>query len=135
MLSLLKLVPPSLVGVNPSSRRLVDHKYTFKVQSCSSTTRLARDTCRQALPAPRPPGGCHVPPSAQRLKILLATGIAWQYYPHRQAPATQFPSVARLSPGVPNRAARRCISTATLHLNSYHEFSWFRDSSSQCTSQ
>jgi len=46
----------------------------------------------------RPPGGCRVAPGAHSLKILLATGTAWWYYPHRQAPATQFPYVARLSP-------------------------------------
>ena len=53
-----------------NARRLVDHKFSIKSPSCSSTNRLAGDTCRQALPALRPPGGCHVPPGAQRLKIL-----------------------------------------------------------------
>ncbi|QCD83273.1 hypothetical protein DEO72_LG2g3617 [Vigna unguiculata] len=38
------------------------------ISSCNSTNRLVGDTCRQALPAPRPPGGCCIPPGAQRLK-------------------------------------------------------------------
>ncbi|QCE14515.1 hypothetical protein DEO72_LG11g1516 [Vigna unguiculata] len=84
----------------------------------TSISRLAGDTCRQALPAPRPPGGCRVLPGAQHLKIHLAAGTAWRYYPHRQAPVPQLPSVTRLSPSGPIPAARRCISTAALQLSS-----------------
>ncbi|QCD87816.1 hypothetical protein DEO72_LG3g2356 [Vigna unguiculata] len=44
------------------------HKFTRKTQSCSSINRLAGDTCRQALPAPRLPGGCRVPPGVKCVK-------------------------------------------------------------------
>ncbi|QCE03630.1 hypothetical protein DEO72_LG8g1655 [Vigna unguiculata] len=46
----------------------------------TSINRLAGDTCRQALPAPRPPGGCRVPPGAQRLKLyrLISYRLAVQ---------------------------------------------------------
>jgi len=78
-----------------------------KFPSCSSTNRLTGDTCRQALPAPRPLGGCRVPPGAQRLKnpprcryhlavlpsppgthitvTLCWIDIAWRHRPNRWA--------------------------------------------------
>ncbi|QCD83795.1 hypothetical protein DEO72_LG2g4142 [Vigna unguiculata] len=90
--------------------------YIIRTQSCSSIDRLAGDTCRQALPTPRPPGGCRVPPGAQRpknsprcryrLAVLTSppgaqvpvthcwTVIAWRYRLDRQALRHQVFSVS-----------------------------------------
>jgi len=78
--------------------------------SCSSKNRLARDTCRQALPAPRPPGGCRVPPGTQRLKFILAAGTGWRKVPHHQAHGVHQSPVVKPSPGGTTHAAR-CTRT------------------------
>ena len=91
-----------------------------QIPSWSSTNRLAGDTCRHALPAPRPPGRCRVPPGAQRLKTCrlnshrlagqppppganatestVALTTAWRNASHRQAhPARQLPCSAAIA--------------------------------------